>query len=394
MGKKPTPGKVRAEDAGGRPAKPETKPKRLVERVNRCQFCNREMNVPGDEYAENPFCAECLPERMGRSGGHPTPPIGTVVAIDVIDGIYPAIIVGYNAGGAIVEDARGRTSIRPGLDMPKPGTALYRAAQLLARDRSWLSATPATIPEPADVRDVLNEIYKAGGKAWDDVADPDAEIIESRRGPEVASPVGGPLSDERIDARLQEHEASQGDAEDAVDLTAAGEVAAGTILGTLGENPDKPATQTLTPAHEPPDPYYAALRMLIQVENVTDIGPWWPVDDHDEYAIEADLGYLFECLRTTLHQLSQDFLMNGSPNSQSVPANRPFPSYPERLSANLTALGRRLDTNGAGDLAPIQCRRACKFIVAAAEEIYHAFEEANAESIKFRNKLAMEGGGA
>lgn len=36
----------------------------MLERVRRCHFCQREMNVPALSYEQNPFCSKCLPERM------------------------------------------------------------------------------------------------------------------------------------------------------------------------------------------------------------------------------------------------------------------------------------------------------------------------------------------
>jgi hypothetical protein len=36
----------------------------MLERVQRCQYCNREMPVGALAYAENPFCEKCLPERI------------------------------------------------------------------------------------------------------------------------------------------------------------------------------------------------------------------------------------------------------------------------------------------------------------------------------------------
>jgi hypothetical protein len=36
---------------------------RILERIQRCKFCGREMNCSPLSYAENPLCTICLPER-------------------------------------------------------------------------------------------------------------------------------------------------------------------------------------------------------------------------------------------------------------------------------------------------------------------------------------------
>jgi len=44
----------------------------VLQRVNRCVFCDREMVVPGLAYEENPFCQECLKQRQLISAGDTT----------------------------------------------------------------------------------------------------------------------------------------------------------------------------------------------------------------------------------------------------------------------------------------------------------------------------------
>lgn len=36
----------------------------ILEYVQRCRYCRREMAVPPLQYAENPYCVHCLPERI------------------------------------------------------------------------------------------------------------------------------------------------------------------------------------------------------------------------------------------------------------------------------------------------------------------------------------------
>lgn len=38
----------------------------LLQRVQRCLHCAREMDVSSLSYAENPFCVSCLDERLGK----------------------------------------------------------------------------------------------------------------------------------------------------------------------------------------------------------------------------------------------------------------------------------------------------------------------------------------
>jgi hypothetical protein len=133
MGKEPTTGKVRAEDARSTPAAGKT------------------------EHT------------------HPTAPIGCIVTVDG----EAAIVIGYDPRGAIVEDAAGRISFRQGLEMPVPGSAIYKASQILARDRSWAPETPPDGQYPS-MGEVLAEMHAAGGGAWDGVADPDASIADMR----------------------------------------------------------------------------------------------------------------------------------------------------------------------------------------------------------------------
>jgi hypothetical protein len=40
---------------------------KLDERVQRCRYCLREMNVSSEAYDENPFCAQCVSERLRNS---------------------------------------------------------------------------------------------------------------------------------------------------------------------------------------------------------------------------------------------------------------------------------------------------------------------------------------
>lgn len=39
---------------------------KVLERVQRCRYCGREMTVTPSAYAESPFCVRCLPERVER----------------------------------------------------------------------------------------------------------------------------------------------------------------------------------------------------------------------------------------------------------------------------------------------------------------------------------------
>lgn len=39
----------------------------MLEVMRRCKHCKREMRVSLREYDENPFCQECLPERLEKS---------------------------------------------------------------------------------------------------------------------------------------------------------------------------------------------------------------------------------------------------------------------------------------------------------------------------------------
>lgn len=39
----------------------------VLERVQRCRYCGREMAVTPSAYAESPFCVRCLPERVERA---------------------------------------------------------------------------------------------------------------------------------------------------------------------------------------------------------------------------------------------------------------------------------------------------------------------------------------
>jgi hypothetical protein len=48
----------------------------MLERIRRCRFCGREMKVSGMAYAENPFCLECLPDRLKASGARPHKTVG------------------------------------------------------------------------------------------------------------------------------------------------------------------------------------------------------------------------------------------------------------------------------------------------------------------------------
>jgi hypothetical protein len=41
----------------------------LTERVYRCRYCHREMDVGGLAHRENPFCSVCLTERALKARG-------------------------------------------------------------------------------------------------------------------------------------------------------------------------------------------------------------------------------------------------------------------------------------------------------------------------------------
>lgn len=36
----------------------------ILELINRCPFCDREATIPAQEYHENPYCNECLNDRI------------------------------------------------------------------------------------------------------------------------------------------------------------------------------------------------------------------------------------------------------------------------------------------------------------------------------------------
>ncbi len=40
---------------------------KLLEVVQRCRYCGREMSVTASAYAESPFCAVCRPERVASA---------------------------------------------------------------------------------------------------------------------------------------------------------------------------------------------------------------------------------------------------------------------------------------------------------------------------------------
>jgi hypothetical protein len=42
---------------------------KIVERVRRCPHCQRESDVPSDEWRENPYCNQCLKDRLVPSQG-------------------------------------------------------------------------------------------------------------------------------------------------------------------------------------------------------------------------------------------------------------------------------------------------------------------------------------
>lgn len=39
----------------------------ILERINLCGFCRREVEVSPLGHRENPFCRECLPERLSQA---------------------------------------------------------------------------------------------------------------------------------------------------------------------------------------------------------------------------------------------------------------------------------------------------------------------------------------
>lgn len=39
----------------------------IVEVIRRCPYCKRENPAPASAFAQNPFCATCLPERIQRA---------------------------------------------------------------------------------------------------------------------------------------------------------------------------------------------------------------------------------------------------------------------------------------------------------------------------------------
>jgi len=46
-------------------------PPNFLERVQRCNYCGREMAIDALSFLENPFCEICLPERMGLTDTFP-----------------------------------------------------------------------------------------------------------------------------------------------------------------------------------------------------------------------------------------------------------------------------------------------------------------------------------
>jgi uncharacterized paraquat-inducible protein A len=40
----------------------------MLERIQRCRFCGREIAAPALSYEENPYCTECLGERLAQGG--------------------------------------------------------------------------------------------------------------------------------------------------------------------------------------------------------------------------------------------------------------------------------------------------------------------------------------
>ena len=40
----------------------------MWEQIQRCSFCGREVRTAALSFAENPYCTECLPERIAEAG--------------------------------------------------------------------------------------------------------------------------------------------------------------------------------------------------------------------------------------------------------------------------------------------------------------------------------------
>lgn len=83
----------------------------------------------------------------------PIPPIGYVGA----DAHGAFVVTGHTDAGAVIERQDGTTETIAPADyppLPKPGTAAYRIAQVLTRDRSWLEGyTQSVIEDSIDVED-------------------------------------------------------------------------------------------------------------------------------------------------------------------------------------------------------------------------------------------------
>lgn len=45
----------------------------ILELVRRCHHCTREMVIPSQEYAQNPYCGVCLDERLKLEAGAKKP---------------------------------------------------------------------------------------------------------------------------------------------------------------------------------------------------------------------------------------------------------------------------------------------------------------------------------
>jgi hypothetical protein len=45
----------------------------MLERIQKCKYCGREMDVRPLSFAENPFCAVCLKERCASAVSDMTP---------------------------------------------------------------------------------------------------------------------------------------------------------------------------------------------------------------------------------------------------------------------------------------------------------------------------------
>jgi hypothetical protein len=41
----------------------------MLERIRRCRFCGREVVSSALSFEENPYCSDCLPERMMQVAG-------------------------------------------------------------------------------------------------------------------------------------------------------------------------------------------------------------------------------------------------------------------------------------------------------------------------------------